>query len=287
MKKILTFLLLGVLCACQQQSGQASAQTQSATPSPLSEQNTDLPKIDAKVIHVIVALCDNRYQGIAPVPAKIGNGQDPFNNLYWGAAYGVKTFMKKQEQWKLTNTIAKPVDPILERLIFKHKTKNVYLIADAYDGQYIKEATQDFLDFSAGVHGKNIPLNKQALAGGGDAGLVVYIGHNLLMDSFANKPQIPSVSATSKANNSKANRQAAVFACQSKRYFTDSLKQVGTRPLITTTTNMAPEAYTLAALVDGWVNNKSPEQTQEAIAQAYHKYQKSGINAARKLFALQ
>ncbi len=287
MKKILTLLLLGVLCACQQPSGQATAQTQpTTTSSPLSEQNTDLPTIDAKVIHVVVALCDNRYQGIAPVPAKIGNGQDPFNNLYWGAAYGVKTFMKKQPQWQLTNTIDKPVDPILERLIFKHKTKNVYLIADAYDGQYIKDATQDFLDFSAGVHSKNIPLNKQALAAGGDAGLVVYIGHNLLMESFTSgKPQIPSVCATTKASNGK--REAAVFACQSKRYFTDSLKQVGIRPLITTTTNMAPEAYTLAALVDGWVNNKSPEQTQEAIAQAYHKYQKSGINAARKLFALQ
>lgn len=49
-----------------------------------------------KVVHVVVALCDNKYQGIVPVPAMIGNGQDPSNNLYWGAAYGVKTFMKKQ-----------------------------------------------------------------------------------------------------------------------------------------------------------------------------------------------
>ena len=33
-----------------------------------------------KTIHVFVALCDNKYQGIVPVPPKIGNGQDLNNN---------------------------------------------------------------------------------------------------------------------------------------------------------------------------------------------------------------
>ncbi|WP_298952106.1 hypothetical protein [uncultured Nonlabens sp.] len=35
-----------------------------------------------KTIHIFVALCDNVNQGIAPVPEKIGNGQDAFNNSY-------------------------------------------------------------------------------------------------------------------------------------------------------------------------------------------------------------
>ena len=35
-----------------------------------------------KIIHVFVALCDNKYQGIVPVPKAIGNGQYPANNLY-------------------------------------------------------------------------------------------------------------------------------------------------------------------------------------------------------------
>jgi len=33
------------------------------------------------VAHVIVALCDNESQGIVPVPARLGNGQDPGSNL--------------------------------------------------------------------------------------------------------------------------------------------------------------------------------------------------------------
>lgn len=34
-------------------------------------------KNTARVLHVLVALCDNEHQGIVPVPAKIGNGDDP------------------------------------------------------------------------------------------------------------------------------------------------------------------------------------------------------------------
>lgn len=48
-----------------------------------------------QTIHVMVALCDNQYQGIVKVPKGIGNGQDPNSNLYWGCGYGIRTFLKK------------------------------------------------------------------------------------------------------------------------------------------------------------------------------------------------
>src|SRR6266576_3547327 len=47
-----------------------------------------------RVVHVFVALADNQRQGIIPVPPALGNGRDPQHNLYWGAAYGVKTYFK-------------------------------------------------------------------------------------------------------------------------------------------------------------------------------------------------
>jgi hypothetical protein len=52
------------------------------------------------VAHVFVALADNAHQGIVPVPAVLGNGDDPERNLYWGAAFGVRTFFKKSAEWK-------------------------------------------------------------------------------------------------------------------------------------------------------------------------------------------
>ncbi len=45
-----------------------------------------------RTVHVFVALADNQHQGIVPIAAKLGNGEDAEHNLYWGSAYGVKTF---------------------------------------------------------------------------------------------------------------------------------------------------------------------------------------------------
>ncbi len=52
-------------------------------------------------VHVFVALADNEHQGIVPVPARLGNGDDPDHNLYWGSAYGVKTFFARSVEWSL------------------------------------------------------------------------------------------------------------------------------------------------------------------------------------------
>jgi phosphoserine aminotransferase len=49
-----------------------------------------------KQVRVYVALCDNESQGIVPVPAKIGNGNDPDQNLYWVADMASELFSKNQ-----------------------------------------------------------------------------------------------------------------------------------------------------------------------------------------------
>ena len=76
------------------------------------------PADSPRVAHVFVALADNVNQGIVPVPAKIGNGQDPANNLYWGAAFGVKSYFRTSPGWELVHcgTGAKP--SVMERCIF-------------------------------------------------------------------------------------------------------------------------------------------------------------------------
>src|SRR3954468_17590633 len=83
-----------------------------------------------KFIHVFVALCDNDSQGIVPVPKKIGNGNDPDNNLYWGCGYGVRTFFKAAAEWKMVSKRKNVNGYILERCIFRHITQDVYIVAD-------------------------------------------------------------------------------------------------------------------------------------------------------------
>ena len=53
-----------------------------------------------RLVRVFVALADNEHQGIVPVPKALANGNDPGRNLYWGAAYRVKTFFQKRRDWK-------------------------------------------------------------------------------------------------------------------------------------------------------------------------------------------
>src|SRR5687767_1183894 len=92
-----------------------------------------------RVVHVFVALCDNASQGIQPVPPKIGNGDDPPNNLYWGCNDGMRTVFSRSKVWKRVSAADPDGDgPILERLVFRHVSADAWLVADAYRGREIK-----------------------------------------------------------------------------------------------------------------------------------------------------
>ncbi len=224
-------------------------------------------------IHIFVALCDNKYQGIVPVPAKIGNGQDPNNNLYWGCGFGIKTFFKKSAAWKLLKT--EKLDNVkLERLIFKHVSKNYYLIADAYDGQFIEQCTKDFLMSNAGQIKETINIDNTTIGIYGNSKLNVYIGHDGLMD-FKLTEKFESI------NNQK--RNSIILACISKSYFAPHLLNTKSNPIVWTTGLMCPEAYTVHDAITGFVNNESDESIRNRASLAYAKYQKCSLKAARNL----
>lgn len=227
-----------------------------------------------KIVHVFVALCDNEYQGIVKVPPKIGNGKDPENNLYWGCDLGTKTFIKKHKDWQLAQTLSNPKENVLERCIFKHKTKDVLLVADAYDGEFIKLCTTDFLQSCSGNLTDFFVMGKDTMASGGQADLLAYIGHDGLMEFSIEEKILPKNNQT---------RSAIILACISQSYFSPYLKQTGAQPLVWTTGLMAPEAYTLTAAIDGWILGKPKAEIREMAAQAYQKYQNCGIKAARNL----
>jgi hypothetical protein len=229
-----------------------------------------------RTVHVFVALADNANQGIVPVPAKLGKGDDPEHNLYWGAAGGVKTFFIRSADWKLISQRQRPKPEILERCVFKHRTTNVYLVADAYRGDRIKQAITDFLSAAAGDHAEEVTVRTglPSIPAGGAASLVAYIGHDGFMDF-----QLPSLPPQKNTER----REAIVLACISKTYFAEAVRTTGAHPLLWTTGLMAPEAYTLKDALDGWIAGESDEQIRERAARAYDRYQKCGIKGARRL----
>jgi hypothetical protein len=234
-----------------------------------------------RVVHVFVALADNQHQGIVPVRPALGNGSDPQRNLYWGAAYGVKTFFKSSEEWQLLSCGRGTKGAILERCIFKTRNQDVFLVADAYQGSEIRLAVTDFLSAAAGITSENIRVkvvnsSEVTLTAGGAADLMVYIGHDAFMDF-----QIPPI-AGAKGNKP---RRTIILACASKAFFGPYIRQSGALPLLWTTGLMAPEAYTLKAAMTGWIANEDDETIRHRAAQAYDKYQRCGPRAALKLFA--
>ena len=227
-----------------------------------------------RVVHVLVALCDNLHQGIVKVPVGIGNGQNARTNLYWGAGYGVKTHFDRSEEWKHVPCDSSAETHILDRAIWKHRDSAVYVVAEAYDGRNIREATLDLLTYASGKIARPVKAGGVSLNAGGAADLVAYVGHDGLMDFQLEE------TFTGPTTNT---RQTIILACISKRFFAEHIRATLAQPLLWTTGLMAPEAYTLKAALEGWVMRESPAAIRERAAAAYDKYQRCGINGARRL----
>lgn len=265
---LLAVSLLG--CSKVQTQTNLTAQTNQAKPTITVE------KIDntAKIIHVLVALCDNVNQGIVPVPAHLGNGEDTAKNLYWGAAYGVKTYFSKSVNWTKVATIANPKENVLERIIFKHKMQNVYLIADAYRGSKMKETINDFFSAVTGETLENIKIGDETVQTLGSANLVAFVGHDGLMDFKLDKNLV-------KKDENK--RDAIILACASRQFFGEHLKKTNAKPLLWTSNLMAPEAYILHDALESWTKGESDSQIQIRAASAYAKFQRISVKSAGRL----
>ena len=282
MKPALLLLILVMLLVGCDSAGQQSLTSPPVTHPP-SEVDAKAPRNSVTVIHVFVALCDNVNQGIVPVAAALGNGDDPLRNLYWGAAFGVKTFFTKSKDWRLLPTQTqsdKSSSVVLERSIFKRRDAEVFLVAEAYRGLYIQQATQDFLAAAAGTPGETVDVSSDGktvtLHLGGSASLIAYVGHDGLMDFH--------LASFPKARDQE-HRDAIILACASKSYFAEALRATGAKPLLWTTNLMAPEAYVLSAAIEGWLRKETDEQIRIRAASAYNQYQNCGLQSAQKLFA--
>jgi len=232
---------------------------------------------EALVIHLMVPLCDNDNQGIVKVNSRLGDGMNLRTNLYWGSKYGVKNFFHKLSPWKLLESKKDMSGHILERIILYRKYPNgakAYLVADAYRGDKMKACLVDYFAAISGNSKEILSVDDQSISIKSDADLIVFNGHNGLMDYDMDLVY----------NHDDKIRDAAVIGCASHSYFLEHLKHAKAYPLLMTTNLMAPEAYVAAALVDSWVQQYEEEQIKHEVGKAYHKYQQCGIKGATRLF---
>ena len=232
MKTILTLLLLGT--AVLAQAGQ-------------------------KQVRVFVALCDNKTQGIVPVGEKIGNGDDPDSNLYWGCSDGFGSFFRQSGSWKVSGSDKEVSATILRRLTLKHTDGSVDLVADAYKGSEIRQCLKDF----------------EVAASSNKFDVVAFIGHNGLMDFNLEVPK------KTEGNNT----EVIVLCCLSEKYFGERLSAVGCRPILMTQQLMYPGSFLLHAAIEKWRSGGTPTDIRNAAATAYAKNQKISVRAATGVFA--
>lgn len=240
-----------------------------------------------RLAHVFVALCDNVHQGIVPVPAALGDGDDPARNLYWGARYGLRGFFDRAPGWRRLAVVEPAAGPVLQRAVYRHEASRLLLVADAYRGSEIAAALSAFLDAAAGRSKETVQVATKEGAlelALGTAELLAYVGHDGLMDQGN-----PAVAALKRSLPEQApgarSRPVLVIACDSRAFFAEPLRRAGATPLLWTTGLLAAEAYTLEAAVAAWASDEPPSRIRERAAAAYASHQRCGLAGARRLFA--
>lgn len=229
------------------------------------------------VIHAFVPLCDNEDQGIVPVSKSLGDGLNLRTNLYWGALYGVKTHFKKQQDWELLFSKKDLNRNILERVVFFKKYENgaqVYFVADAYRGDRMKKCLTDYFAALSNENNSEFNFLDKKIGIEGNADLIVFNGHNGLMDTSIESPNNVHTFA----------KDAIAVACISFDYFKEYYEKVNAYPLLNTKNLLAPEAFVLENVFDAWANLKDEEAIHHAAGSAYNQYQGCGLKGAERLF---
>lgn len=216
---------------------------------------------------VFVSLADSVNQGIGDVPKALGNGQDARNNLYWGALYGVKTYFNRSSNWNV-RSVQPASSNVLDAIVISPKyNPEIQIHAEAWDGAHQRKTVRALYRTLANPDDEN--------------SLVVFVGHNALMDVFA--PVLPITAPIVNANKAR-NRKAAVLACNSADYFSDFIRTAGVENYVMTHGLMAPEAYVLEGVFTAWMAGLGANVARENAAKQYSKYQKIPLRNSQRLF---
>ena len=213
---------------------------------------------EPKKCRLFIALCDNESQGIMPVSPRIGNGDQPDTNLYWGCYDGFGSYFKKSRSWKAVTLERNTSADVLRTFELSHVSKNAQIIAYAYKGSSMRKCINDF----------------ESAIQSGEYDLVAYIGHNPYMDFRPKAPQ--------KAEKST---DVVVLACKSQAYFEQRIRLMNARPILLTSQYMYPGAFLLHDAMEEWLKGASLTAIRTAAGKAYAKNQKISTKAGTGVFA--
>lgn len=249
----------------------------------------DLKAGQPLVITAHVALCDNRV--IRCGNSRLGDGDKPDKNLYWGGASGFKATFDHARAWRRVLLDGGDGDVIIQRAVYRLRIKrpsprwhalgvkagfDVYLVGLGYRGTRIARASDAFIRQVMGEGGVTITLpSGLKLAAGGQGHIVGYAGHNHLMD--APGYEFPEVT-----------RQRPVgffaLACMTSSYLGGRLPGKNRRALLLTRTFMYPGAFTINGLARALAAGGTQHEIFMGGVRQYAKHQKREVKAIRRAF---
>lgn len=234
------------------------------------------------VVYVVVPLCSNAQIDCGSSIA--GRPGDLAHNVYWGAVFGARRFLtRKGSGWEQVEVTRRDA-VFLERVVLRRHVPGApwgreapveqLLVLQAVHGDAIDQAVDHW--WSVATRGGSVAFQDGGRARSARIGAVGYAGHNRLMDGKT----LPPAPATRRAPV-----PSFVLACRSEPYFAPSLEQAGSRPLVTTSTLMAPEGYLVDAIARGLGENAGPAELRRRAVAAYAKWQKLTPRQAGSVFA--
>jgi len=237
---------------------------------------------------VVVALCDSAL--IACGGQGAGDPGSLDKNLYWGRAFGARRYFDETAKKRGWQRVAQEAGqgPVLEQLVYRRWVKasvwfpedaksapemvEQLLVLRAVHGKRIDDAVLDLYRFAArgaeaifheGERERRVPVH-----------VVGYAGHNRLMDVALSPPTQGSAGAL----------PSFVFACRSAPYFSETLSDLGSQPLVMTHDLMAPEGYIIEALARGLGEHVSRAELYDRVVASYARWQRIPERTARKIF---
>jgi hypothetical protein len=240
------------------------------------------PVAEPLVVYVVVPLCSNEQIDCGSPTA--GRPADLEHNLYWGAVFGARRFFdRKNSGWERVE-VTRGDGVYLERAVYrrllpgapwgKNQPIEELVVLQAVHGDAIDKAVDHFWQVT--TEGGSVTFKD------GDRTRTVgiratgYAGHNRLMDD----KKLPPV-----RSGRREPVPAFVLACNSEPYFGQALEQAGSRPLVTTSSLMAPEGYLIDAVAQGIGENLAPAELRRRAVAAYAKWQRLSPGAAGSVFA--
>jgi hypothetical protein len=237
------------------------------------------------VVQAHVPLCDNDV--IPCGNARLGDGEQPARNLYWGTTEGmVGWFGRRGGGWRQvldSDGAAIGEDDVLDLRVWTRTLPmpaawrragaparlTIYVVAQAWRGERIHEAFRHYADDLYGVTAHEVELaDGTRIAAGGDAHLVAYVGHNHLMD-LTGFDWSEVADRAGAAGKDARPRGAIAIACHTAVYMQDVVPDARRVPLVLTRDFLLASSAALEGAVLGFARGGDYAAIRKGAAAGY------------------